>query len=91
MKLFSGMSRTDYQDVMRAIGYFIDERGYTDVRIIEIDDGLVVQGRVTDRKELGAASFDTYLITDEDLKVMVRDSFRRREQKPPSFVDPEST
>jgi hypothetical protein len=87
MKLFSGMSRTDYQDVLRAVGYFIDERGYTDVRIMEIEDGLVVQGRVADRREIGAASYDTFLITDEDLREMVRESFRRRGQQPPAFAE----
>jgi hypothetical protein len=32
--------------VLRAIGLFIDEHGYTDVRTIEIEDGVVLQGRV---------------------------------------------
>ncbi|HWQ11367.1 MAG TPA: hypothetical protein VNL77_01135 [Roseiflexaceae bacterium] len=86
MKLFRGMSRTDYQDVFRALGYFIDERGYTDVRVIEIEDGLVLQGRVPDRREIGKSSYETFLITDEDLKEMVRDAFRRRGQKPPEFA-----
>lgn len=86
MKLFSGMSRTDYQDVLRAIGRFIDERGYSDVRIVEIGDGLVIQGRVAERRELGAAGYDTFLITDEDLKELVRDAFERRGQEPPAYA-----
>jgi hypothetical protein len=87
MKLFSGMTRTDYQDVFRAIGFFIDERGFIDVRIVEIEDGLVVQGRVPDRRELGKSSYETFLITDDDLKELVRDAFRRRGQKPPKFAE----
>jgi hypothetical protein len=87
MKLFQGMSRTDYQDVLRAIGLFIDDHGYTDVRILEIEDGLVIQGRVADRRELGKTAYETFLITDEDVKVMVRDAFQRRDQKPPSYTE----
>jgi hypothetical protein len=87
MKLFRGMKRSDYQDVLRALGYFIDDRGYTDVRIVETDDGVVLQGRVAERREIGDASFDTFLITDEDVKVMVRDAFLRRGQKPPAFSE----
>lgn len=64
MKLFRGMSRSDYQDVMRALGYFIDDHGYSDIRIIETEDGLVLQGRVADRREIGESSYDTFLITD---------------------------
>ena len=87
MRLFRGMKRSDYQDVLRALGNFIDDHGYSDVRIVETEDGLVLQGRVTDRRELGDSSYDTYLITDEDIKVMVRDAFLRRGQKPPAFSE----
>lgn len=87
MKLFRGMKRSDYQDVLRALGHFIDERGYSDVRIIEIEDGVVVQGRMIDRQQIGEASYDTFLITDDDIKVMVRDSFHRRGLKPPPYSE----
>lgn len=86
MKLFQGMAHTEYQDVLRALGHFIDDRGYSDVRIIEIEDGIVVQGRVADRREIGKSSFDTFLITEQDLKEMIADSFRRRGQKPPAYT-----
>lgn len=87
MKLFTGLSRSDYQDVLRALGWFIDEHGYSDVRIVETEDGIVLQGRVVGRRELGESGFDTYLITDDDLKTMVRDAFFRRGQKPPAYLD----
>jgi len=87
MKLFRGMKRSDYQDVLRALGSFIDDHGYSDIRIVETEDGLVIQGRVTDRREIGEASYDTFLITDDDIKVMVRDAFRRRGQKPPAYSE----
>ena len=87
MRLFRGMKRSDYQDVLRALGYFIDDHGYTDVRIVETEDGLVLQGRVTERREIGESSYDTFLITDEDIKVMVRDAFMRRGQKPPAYSE----
>jgi hypothetical protein len=87
MKLFRGMKRSDYQDVLRALGSFIDDHGYTDVRIVETEDGLVLQGRVIERREIGESSYDTYLITDEDIKVMVRDAFQRRGQKPPAYSE----
>ena len=44
-------------------------------------DGVVLQGRVPDRRELGESSYDTYLITDDDIKTMVRDAFQRRGQR----------
>lgn len=79
------MHRSDYQDVLRTLGAFIDDHGYCDVRIIETEDGLVFQGRIPDRHAVGEASYDTFLITDDDIKEMVRDAFRKRRRKPPAF------
>lgn len=87
MRIFRGLKRSDYQDVLRALGHFIDEHGFSDVRIIETEDGLVLQGRVAERHEIGVSSYDTYLITDDDIKIMVRDAFLRRGQKPPAYSE----
>lgn len=86
MKLFYGRSRSDYQDVLRTVGALIDERGYTDIRILETEEGLVLQGRLETRNKVGEAGYDTYLITDDDLKVMIQDAFQRRGQEPPDYA-----
>jgi hypothetical protein len=78
MKLFTGMSRSDYQDVLRALGYFIDEHGYVDVRIVESENGVVFQGRWPAPQGTGERPVDTFLITDDELREMVRESYRRR-------------
>ncbi len=44
MKLFIGLDHSDYQDVLRALGLYIDEHHYTNVRIFETEDGIVLQG-----------------------------------------------
>lgn len=87
MRLFRGLQSSQYQDVLRALGYFIDERGYTDIRIVELEDGVVLQGRLVDRRGIGESSYETFLITDEDIKELVRDGFRRRGQSPPAFAE----
>lgn len=80
MKLFQGLSRSDYQDVLRALGYFIDEQGYTDVRILENEEGLIFQGRkIHPETKSVASSFDTFLITDNEIREMVRESYKRRQ------------
>jgi hypothetical protein len=87
MKLFHGIKQSDYQDVLRALGAFIDEHGYTDIRIIETEDGMVLQGRIDERRRIDESSFDTYLITEDDIKTMVRDGFMRRGQRPPAYSE----
>ena len=43
MKLFAGLSRTDYEDVLRAVGALIDERSWSNISLMEVDEGLIVQ------------------------------------------------
>lgn len=84
MKLFAGLSRTDYQDVFRAIGAMLDERCLLDVRIWEYADGIVVQGRKAREGE-----YETIMYSDDDLRILLEDSYERRNQ-PKSEADPGS-
>ena len=78
MKLFAGLSRTDYQDILRAIGAMLDERNLRDVRMWEGPDGLFVQGR-----EPGEPEFETLEFSDDDLQEVLRQSYERRGQPMP--------
>lgn len=80
MKLFEGMSQTDYQDVLRALGRFIDMNNYIDIRIVETEEGLIFQGRTSPRsgKVHTGPQFDTFLITDEDLRQLLREAYDQR-------------
>jgi hypothetical protein len=80
MKLFDGVSQTDYQDVLRAVGRFIDANQFVGVRIIETEDGLILQGRPTPRsgKVKPGPQIETYLITDADLQELLRDAYAQR-------------
>jgi hypothetical protein len=76
MKLFAGLSTTDYQDVLRALGRVIDDHKLRDIRIWEHEEGLIVQGRPYGEVESGA--FQTYLLTDDDLREILNEAYRRR-------------
>lgn len=80
MKLFEGLPATDYQDVLRALGRFIDEHRYQDIRILETEDGLIFQGRASPRtgRPRPVPQFDTFLITDDDLREMLRGAYELR-------------
>lgn len=78
MKLFRGLGRTDYQDILRAVGLFLDEREVADFRLIVHEDGLIVQVLPGHRGQPAAFSYDTILLTDEDLQGLLTRSYRRR-------------
>ena len=78
MKIFDGLPSTDYQDLLRALGLMLDERGLRDIRLWEHSDGLVVQGR-----KRGAPTFESIRLSDADLHEILRSSYRRRGKPDP--------
>ncbi len=79
--LFLGLQRTDYQDVLRAVGLYIDEHRFVNVRLIETADGLILQGIALDKLDTLDAKPETYLLTTEDLRALLRDAYERRGQQ----------
>jgi hypothetical protein len=77
MNLFRGLTKTDYQDVLRAIGYLCDERGLRHVRMIEHEDGLLIQGLPIVNGQVGTV-FETIRLTDHDLEALLRKAYHRR-------------
>ena len=82
MKLFAGLNRTDYQDILRALGRICDERGWRNLRMIEYDDGLVVQYT----EGTGSQRFSMIFFSDDELRDLLRDAYARRR---PAVVEEE--
>ncbi len=68
-----------YSEVLRVIGSYIDKNNLEDIRILEIDDGLIVQGRLT--QGLRAGEIDTYQLSTEDVEGLLRDAYALRTKK----------
>ena len=81
MKLFAGLSRTDYEDVLRAVGALIDERGWSNISLMEVDEGLIVQVLARPSLRQARPHLETYLLTDGDLERVQQDAVRRRKKR----------
>ena len=86
MRLFDGLGRTDYQDLLRALGHELDAEGACDLRLIEREDGLMVQLRSL--ADL-AAGFQTFLLSDDDLAALLQGAYARRGSSRPPTRDGE--
>jgi hypothetical protein len=75
MKLFEGLGGTAYQDVLWAIGSLIDDHRIHDIRLLEHEDGLLLQGRRSDEGTHG--SYHTVLLTDDELRDLVATAYQR--------------
>jgi len=80
MKLFVGLERSDYQDVLRALGLYLDENQYTNVRILETEEGLVVQGVRRQPDGTLSPAHESYLFNEQDLENILQVAYQRREQ-----------
>lgn len=75
MRLFAGLSHTDYQDLLRALGRYLDRLAIIDLRLIEQEDGMTIQSRPAADPTVG---FQTKRVRDEDLLVLLRDAYQLR-------------
>ncbi len=80
-KLFEGMAKTDYQDVLRTIGHYVDEHGFSGIRLIETEDGLILQGKIGTGELRGEKKTETYLLTVQDIRDLMREAYTRRGKK----------
>ena len=79
MSLFVGLSQTDYQDLLRALGHALDHQGWRDLRLVEDDSGLVLQGRLTGDL---AGGFVTEQLTAADSLAFLHEAYQRRGSGP---------
>jgi hypothetical protein len=68
-----------YEDVFRALGHYIDENRFKDVVIVEVPEGFLIKGQVSQETSAGFIAVpQTYLFTNEDIDVILEDSSKRR-------------
>ncbi len=65
-----------FSEILRVIGRYIDNNHLEEVRLIETDDAIIVQGRVTQGERMG--EIDTYQLGIEDLAELRQDALLQR-------------
>jgi hypothetical protein len=75
----TGMHRFEYEDVMRALGYFIDQNNLREVCIVELREGILLRGTSFTANRSGYQTLsESYLFTNEDLERIIEESYERR-------------
>jgi hypothetical protein len=90
MRIYEGGPRQDYEEALRSIGSFLDQRGLRELLLLETNDGFVVQGLVPRIDETGqwaesAGTIEkqTFNFQDEDIGRFMDESYaQRRNPKP---------
>ncbi len=71
-----GGARANYSEVLRVIGAYIDRNHLSETRIIETEEAMILQGRLTEGDRAGQV--ETYQLTSDDILALVQDAYALR-------------
>ena len=85
MRIYEGSPRQDFEEVLRSIGAFLDQRAMKEVLLAEAPDGFIVQGLVATQTDAGAWSEsvgtqvkETLTFLDDDIARFMEEAVARR-------------
>lgn len=84
LRIYEGSPRQDFEEVLRSIGAYLDNKGMKEVLVAETDTGFLVQGLViqgtssTWGDSMGQAAKETLTLLDDDIAKFMDDSVARR-------------
>jgi hypothetical protein len=85
MRIYEGSPRQDFEEVLRSIGAFLDQRGMRDILLVEAPDGFVVQGLIVEATTAGAWTEmagqqrkETLTFLDDDISRFMEEAHARR-------------
>jgi hypothetical protein len=88
MRIYEGSPRQNFEEVLRSIGAFLDQRGMREVLLLETPDGFVVQGLTIERSSAGAWSEhvgqqvkETFTFLDDDIARFMEEGHARRDNQ----------
>ncbi len=89
MRIYDGSPRQNYEEVLRSIGAFLDQRGMREVMLVEAPDGFIVQGLVVETaaagawsEHLGQQTKETFTFLDDDIARFMEEGQARRDEEP---------
>jgi hypothetical protein len=90
MRVYEGSPRQDYEEVLRSIGAYLDQRGMREILLAEAPDGFIVQGLVVSETAggtsdtMGRQTKDTLTFLDDDISRFMEEALARRKAGAPA-------
>jgi hypothetical protein len=87
MRIYEGSPRQDWEEVLRSVGAYLDDRGMRGMVFVETDTGFIIQGTAVvgssgSGESLGQASRETLTLHDDDVGRFMDEAIARRGQAP---------
>jgi hypothetical protein len=74
-----GEATLRYSEILRLVGQYIERANLSEIRILETDEGMILQGVITRGEREG--ELDTYQLTPEDISALLEDAYAMRGKK----------
>ena len=86
MRIYEGSPRQDWEEVLRSVGAYLDDRGMRGVIFLETDNGFIVQGLSVQSssgpgEQLGQTTRETLTLHDDDVNRFMDEAIKRRGKK----------
>ena len=89
MRIYEGSPRQDWEEVLRSVGAYLDDRGMRGLVFIETDSGFIVQGTCVSTApgsawgdSMGLMTCETLTISDDQAAKFLDEALARRGQEP---------
>ena len=87
MRIYEGSARQDWEEVLRSVGAYLDERGMRALVFIETDTGFIIQGTSISSasgsawgESMGKVQRETLTVGDDEIGKFMDDALARRGQ-----------
>ena len=81
-KPMRGKTPLAYSEILRVVGQYIERSHLSQIRVLETEEGLILQGLCMDGPKMGERM--TYEVTADDIADLLEDSFAQRGREIPS-------
>jgi hypothetical protein len=68
-----------FSEILRVIGAYVDRNRLSEIRVLEAQDALILQGRLT--QGANAGQVETYQLTSDDILALLQDAYALRGKK----------
>jgi hypothetical protein len=87
MRIYEGSPRQDWEEVLRSVGAYLDDRGMRGMVFVETDTGFIIQGTAVhgssgSGESMGQAARETLNLMDDDVGGFMDEAIARRGQAP---------
>jgi hypothetical protein len=87
MRIYEGSPRQDWEEVLRSVGAYLDDRGIRGMIFVETDNGFIIQGTAVhdtagSGESMGQAQRETLTLQDEDVGGFMDEAIARRGHAP---------